>query len=110
MAYPLNDVRACVRGGQVDFWVENSIEILVNKYDWSIDEAKRVIRETIEELVEGDFCSTIPSPPPPADVYATERFDSGFYIKFKLVAGRLTVCSFHPPTGPMRTKKGDTVR
>ena len=82
--------------------VENSIEILVDKDDWSIDEAKRVIRETIEERVEGDFCSAIPSPPPPADVYATERFS--FWLLHQVRARRRSAHGVlvSPATGPCR--------
>ena len=93
------------------FNVPKTIQIISDRLDLSLSEAKQFVYEVMLGLADGDYYETSPVPPPPADVYGTFAQAIGWYIKFKiLIAPRLNICGFHPPERPFRTRCGSTIR
>jgi len=112
-AYSLHTVQALARQPPPTaplFNAAKSTEVVSDRLDVSFTEAKRFICDTICDLTEGNFSSTVPAPPPPADVYGVERQGTGWYIKVKIESPRLRIVSFHPPEHPFRIANGETIR
>jgi len=114
--YQLEVVKAHVQGARDDrkrlrYYVENTIEMVACRLDCTIPQAREVIREGLLRLTALEYRGTIPTPPPPADVYdlvsvhGIEGARIAWYVKFKVVPLKpvqpvepehLLLCSYHP--------------
>ena len=113
--YPLETVwplipPACA-GAEPKFNTTKSTNVVSDKLDMSLSDAKNFIYDAIRSLTPDNYCRTLPDPPPPADWYGLEIRRIGWYVKFKvLTPPRLEVCGFHPPERPFRTRDGTTIK
>jgi len=125
--YDLTRVKGLVRPppGAPEPWFNNpkSVDVVSDRLGIRLDEAQEFICARIEQLTPDDYCPMPPRPPSvrpkvhPADVYGIETQYGirpqkvGWYVKLEAPGYvRLNVLSFHPPTAPLHTVGGLTIR
>jgi len=113
--YELTRVKQLVHpsSGELEPWFNTpkSIDVVSDRLNMSFPEAKTFICDGILGLTPDDYCTIDPEPPPPADVYGIETRRVGWYVKLKAPDYRqLSILSFHPPTKPLRTVVGLTIK
>src|SRR5262245_28104846 len=60
-------------------------DVVSERLDMSLSEAKGFIYDVLSLLTEEDFWKTSPNPPPPADIYGTIAQRIAWYIKLKIL-------------------------
>jgi hypothetical protein len=108
--HDLKDIQAEARSGRARIYPEPALDVVQGRLDMDPDEAKVWILEGVIQLTSDDFWKRDTKYFPPADVYGLIRRSISWYIKVKLAAGKLHVCSFHPPTDSFYTKGGTYIR
>jgi hypothetical protein len=85
-------------------------DVISDRLDISLSEAKTFIYDVLSTLTDGDYWKTSPTPPPPADIYGTTARRIDWYIKLKILhTDRLNMCSFHPPVQKFNTTCGNAI-
>jgi hypothetical protein len=89
---------------------KTTTDVVSDRFDMSIADAKAFIYDVVLSLSDGDFWKTSPTPPPPADIYGTTARRIDWYVKFKILHfATLNMCSCHPPTNRFTTVCGNII-
>jgi hypothetical protein len=110
-AHDLATIKSLASGAAPLIYGGTALYPVMDRLDMTQTEARAFILALVANLTDADYVETVTNKAPPADVYGVEAHRIGWYVKVALEAnGSLTVCSCHPPTKPMRTRGGITIR